>query len=201
VPRLEDAAEPATIRAPALQPRDAPAPASRAVPRAAESSRTLPGVTDERERAFEHAARTVELSSDIMPREPLEAPPARAQEIVDEKLEALPGFSEAEDTSPKMNLSPLNPPLFVDYAGRRSHVNHPRFVIGRERTMCHLVLPDSNVSRQHAAVEWHDGQYYLVDLGSTNGVGCGGHRIHRKQIVEGDRFEICGHTITFSFRL
>jgi pSer/pThr/pTyr-binding forkhead associated (FHA) protein len=40
----------------------------------------------------------------------------------------------------------------------------------------------------------------MVDLGSRNGVGYNGHRIHRKQIVEGDRFEIHGHTFTFSFR-
>ncbi len=204
--------EPATIRAPALQHPDPPSPsdgaAERLVPRPLDSSRTLQGMSPSDARAPSpptHADRTVEISSALLATNAADGSPRPREEVLDEKLEQLPErsheFSDAEDTSPKMNLSPLNPPLFVEYAGRRGHVNHPRFVIGRERTTCHLVLPDSNVSRQHAVVEWNNGAYYLVDLGSTNGVGCGGHRIHRKQIVEGDRFDICGHAITFSFRL
>jgi pSer/pThr/pTyr-binding forkhead associated (FHA) protein len=100
-----------------------------------------------------------------------------------------------------VDITPLSPPLFVDYAGRRYHVASMRFVIGRDQKTCHLVLPDSNVSRNHAVVEWINGVYWLVDQGSTNGVGCNGHRIHRKQIVEGDRFEISGHTIVFTYRV
>ncbi len=216
---------PATIRAPELQPPDATpsetartASVERQVPRPVDSSRTLPGVSPPSAdlasspppaRAIPiQPTHTVELAAHLTAGpsvEPARPPPAPSTDTIDEKLEALPsrgsGFDDAEDTSPKMNLSPLNPPLFVEYAGRRGHVNALRFVIGRERTTCHLVLPDSNVSRQHAIVEWVNGQYFLVDQGSTNGVGCGGHRIHRKQIVEGDRFDICGHTITFSFRM
>ncbi len=218
-------AAPATIRAPELQPPDeTPSEAARStsaerpVPRPADSSRTLPGVSP---RSPEPASsrppartnpiqptHTVELAAHLTAGpsvEPARPPPVPSTEAIEEKLEALPSrgsaFDDAEDTSPKMNLSPLNPPLFAEYAGRRGHVNALRFVIGRERTTCHLVLPDSNVSRQHAVVEWVNGQYFLVDQGSTNGVGCGGHRIHRKQIVEGDHFDICGHTITFSFRM
>lgn len=100
-----------------------------------------------------------------------------------------------------MNLTPLSPPLFADYAGRRYHVASMRFVVGRDQKTCHLVLADASVSRQHAIVEWVNGVYYLVDQGSANGTGCNGHRIHRKQIVEGDRFDICGHAISFTYRV
>lgn len=100
-----------------------------------------------------------------------------------------------------MNLTPLSPPLFVDYAGRRYHVASMRFVIGRDPKTCHLVLADASVSRQHAIVEWVNGLYYLVDQGSANGTGYNGHRIHRRQIVEADRFEICGHSIVFTYRM
>lgn len=94
---------------------------------------------------------------------------------------------------------PAPPPLFLDYGGRRYAINVPRFVVGRERGACHLVLADKNVSRQHAAVELTRGVFFIVDLGSRNGIGYGGHRIRRKQIVEGDHFEIGGHTLSFSF--
>ncbi len=95
---------------------------------------------------------------------------------------------------------PAPPPLFLDYAGRRYAINVPRFIVGRERGSCHLVLPDPNVSRQHAVIELAQGNFYIVDLKSRNGIGYNGHRIHRKMIVEGDRFEIGGHTLSFSFR-
>lgn len=114
--------------------------------------------------------------------------------------EALRVAALDEPTSPKLVLS--NPmPLFVTYLGKRVEVRGNRFVIGREPASCNLVLADANVSRKHAIVELVDGKHYLVDQGSTNGVGSGGHRIHRKQIVEGDQFEICGHVLTFSFRV
>lgn len=117
------------------------------------------------------------------------------------QLDEEVGGIQRESTSPKMFATPLQPPLFLEYLGRKYHVSHPRFVIGREKGSCHLLIADANVSRQHAVVEWNAGNYYMVDQGSTNGVGSGGHRIHRKQIVEGDRFEISGHVLTFTFRL
>ena len=95
---------------------------------------------------------------------------------------------------------PTRAPLYLDYAGRRYPVMVARFVIGRERGACHLVIADNNVSRQHCAVEFHHGVPYMVDLGSRNGVGYNGHRIHRKQIVEGDRFEVGSHVLAFTFR-
>ena len=95
---------------------------------------------------------------------------------------------------------PAAPPLFLDYAGKRYAIQVARFIIGRERGSCHLVLVDSNVSRQHAAVELVNGAYFMVDLGSRNGVGYDSLRIHRKQIVEGDQFDIGTHQLRFSFR-
>ena len=88
----------------------------------------------------------------------------------------------------------------MDYNQQRYAITVPRFIIGRERGACHLVLEGGNVSRQHAAIEFQQGAFFMVDLGSRNGVGYGGHRIHRKQITEGDRFDIGGHTLRFSFK-
>ena len=59
--------------------------------------------------------------------------------------------------------------MFVDYAGYRYPVATERFIIGRSRKECDLAIADTNVSRQHALVEWFNGCFHIVDMGSTNG--------------------------------
>ena len=68
----------------------------------------------------------------------------------------------------------------VVYAGERLAVNKDRFIIGRGKQSSDLTIKDPNVSRQHAMVEFLNGQYYMVDMGSTNGVEYNGQRISRK---------------------
>ncbi len=98
------------------------------------------------------------------------------------------------------STSPQGAALSVTYNGERFSVNKERFVIGRGKQSSDLTLKDPNVSRQHAMVEYQNGVYYMVDMGSTNGVEYNGQRIARKQIAEGDTFRICDHEIRFSFR-
>lgn len=91
------------------------------------------------------------------------------------------------------------------YEGKRIEVSKDRFVIGRGSRSTDLTIKDSAVSRQHAMVEWVDhgpdaGRYFLVDLGSTNGVVYRGERFDRREIQEGDRYEISGHWIVFTYQ-
>ena len=79
-------------------------------------------------------------------------------------------------------------------------VTKERFVIGRGKQSSDLTLKDPNVSRQHAMVEFQNGVYFMVDMGSTNGVEYNGQRIARKQIAEGDAFRICDHEVRFTYR-
>ncbi|WP_437588768.1 FHA domain-containing protein [Sorangium sp. So ce1000] len=98
------------------------------------------------------------------------------------------------------NQVPVGPTLAAFYAGQRFVVNKDRFIIGRGKQSSDLTIKDPNVSRQHAMVEFLNGQYYMVDMGSTNGVEYNGQRIARKAIVEGDLFRICDHEVRFSYR-
>jgi pSer/pThr/pTyr-binding forkhead associated (FHA) protein len=86
------------------------------------------------------------------------------------------------------------------YQGERTSVNKEKFIIGRGRQTSDLTIKDPNVSRQHAMVEFQNGVYYMVDLGSTNGVEYQGQRVTRKAIVEGDTFRICDHEVVFTYR-
>jgi pSer/pThr/pTyr-binding forkhead associated (FHA) protein len=90
--------------------------------------------------------------------------------------------------------------LSVVYQGEKLPVTKDRFVIGRGKQSSDLTLKDPNVSRQHAMVEFQNGVYFMVDMGSTNGVEFNGQRIARKQITEGDVFKICDHEMTFTYR-
>ena len=90
--------------------------------------------------------------------------------------------------------------LALVYNGEKVGVSKDRFVIGRGKQSSDLTLKDPNVSRQHAMVEFQNGLYFMVDMGSTNGIEFNGQRIARKQINEGDVFRICDHDILFTYR-
>ncbi len=44
----------------------------------------------------------------------------------------------------------------------------PETVVGRDSS-CHITIPDASVSHKHARVYHSDGEWYVEDLGSTNG--------------------------------
>ena len=118
--------------------------------------------------------------------------------------ERPPPAREARDPGPPPRgnggFGPQGVSLSVMYQGEKWAVNKDRFVIGRGRQSSDLTLKDPNVSRQHAMVEYQNGVYFIVDMGSTNGVEYNGQRIARKQIAEGDVFRICDHDLRFTFR-
>jgi len=110
---------------------------------------------------------------------------------------ARPGGASASGGYP---TAPQGASLNVIYQGDKFPVNKDRFVIGRGKQSSDLTLKDPNVSRQHAMIEFQNGVYFMVDMGSTNGVEFNGQRIARKQIAEGDVFRICDHDLHFTFR-
>lgn len=124
---------------------------------------------------------------------------------------APPGMSPAPPPmAPAMQTGGMGPPpqvpgpgspvLAAFYAGQRYVVNKDRFIIGRGKQSSDLTIKDPNVSRQHAMIEFAGGQYFMVDMGSTNGVEFNGQRVTRKVIGEGDLFRICDHEVRFSYR-
>lgn len=91
------------------------------------------------------------------------------------------------------------PRLYIYYAGNRFLVHKDRFVIGRGKSACDLVIKDPNVSRQHALVEFAGGRFCMVDIGSTNGILFRGRRVPRRAICDGDRYFICNHELAFAY--
>jgi len=78
-------------------------------------------------------------------------------------------------------------------AGRNFPVEKPRIVIGR--TGADVSLSDSEISREHAAIEVADDVVSLVDLASTNGTFVNGSRIERAELDNYGEFEVGGTTL------
>jgi hypothetical protein len=90
--------------------------------------------------------------------------------------------------------------LVLTYEGRSYPVERDRFLLGRSKTQADLRLDDPNVSRQHAVIELVGASWYIVDLGSTNGVIIGGERVARRPLADGDVIVITAHEIRCSLR-
>lgn len=101
---------------------------------------------------------------------------------------------------PAPAAAPSTGTLYAIYQGQRYPVEKEEFIIGRGQKTSDLVIKDSNVSRRHAVVVLHNGQYWIVDQQSTNGVEFMGAKIDRKRIDDGDLFKICDYEIQFQYR-
>ena len=71
----------------------------------------------------------------------------------------------------------------------RATLEMGRNLIGSD-TSCHVCLPNTTVSRQHAALVVEEERVELVDLGSTNGTLVRSQRIDRSFLQPGDVFVI-----------
>jgi hypothetical protein len=92
------------------------------------------------------------------------------------------------------------PPLYLIFGNQRYAIDKEQFIIGRGAKSSDLPIRDGNISRKHAAVIRRNGEYYIKDLGSTNGIDFKGERIEGKKIEEGDVFSICEYQLKFTFR-
>ena len=77
----------------------------------------------------------------------------------------------------------------LKFAGTRHVLDSERVVVGRSRE-CDVTIDDPNVSRRHAELVRQDGAYWIVDLGSTNGVEVNGKRVERARLEHDDRIVI-----------
>src|ERR1700682_1678551 len=57
--------------------------------------------------------------------------------------------------------------------------------IGRA-SACNIRIGDAGVSSKHAKIWCEDGQYFLMDLGSTNGTFVNDRDVDREQLNDGD---------------
>jgi hypothetical protein len=114
------------------------------------------------------------------PTVPPPAPPAPPAEVGGTHV-----FAESElAPAPPLPVIPSRSGALV-LAGMRRQLDASTVVLGRAKE-CDLVIDDPSASRRHAEVRSENGDFWLVDLGSTNGTEVNGRRIERAKLESGD---------------
>jgi hypothetical protein len=90
--------------------------------------------------------------------------------------------------------------LVLQFNDQDFPLDKDEFIIGRGARSADLAIRDGNISRRHAAVVFHDGAYFMKDLGSTNGIEFAGQRVESKRIEEGDVYRICDYELRFTYQ-
>ncbi len=104
----------------------------------------------------------------------------------------LPGQRPVEATSRRMLVLQFNDEIVP--------IDKDEFIIGRGAKTADFAIRDGNISRRHAAIVFHDGAYFIKDLGSTNGIEFAGQRVESKRIEEGDVYRICDYELHFNYQ-
>lgn len=72
-----------------------------------------------------------------------------------------------------------------------------KVIIGRSPD-CDIAIDNTAISRQHASIEYKNGEYYLNDLGSSNGTFLNGDKIDElAALTPGDNIGVAKFTLAF----
>lgn len=129
--------------------------------------------------------------------EPFSVPPPKAPPL------SSPGLAPPPLPSmppPAHVIAQQRPPLYLIFNGQKILIDKDEFIIGRGSKSSDFTIKDGNISRRHAMIVFHNGHYYMKDLGSTNGIDFAGQRVGTKLIDEGDVFRICDYELRFTYR-
>jgi hypothetical protein len=102
--------------------------------------------------------------------------------------------ASAEDLG--VEPEPEPEPATVTVNGRPHELKKPSVVIGRSRDS-DIRVSDPNVSRQHAEIRQEGSTYWIVDLGSTNGMSVNGRASKRAKLDDDDRITLGSTELVF----
>jgi ABC-type multidrug transport system ATPase subunit/pSer/pThr/pTyr-binding forkhead associated (FHA) protein len=106
-------------------------------------------------------------------------------------------MAKQDDRSP----TPYLEGLVGQLAGSKFFIEGNRVVVGRDASQCQIVLPQSVISKVHAAFEVDDQQRVtLIDLSSKQSTFVNGELIDRRQLHDGDRIGFgLGGVVAFTY--
>ncbi|RKG89065.1 FHA domain-containing protein [Corallococcus terminator] len=138
-----------------------------------------------------------------------EPPPPSADDMIEDEEEPLPEQEdppledELEDEPPEeVDDEPAEEAdeeeglslYLVTESGEQEKIIKDRYVIGRGKH-CDFVINSGKVSREHAVIARDGGEFYIEDLGSSNGTWFNKQRIKRRKVEDGDEYFICSEKI------
>jgi hypothetical protein len=139
---------------------------------------------------FGIATRMVQPEPGQEPAEPLpEAPPPGATMVYKPQ-----GPATQAATPEELGVRPEV--VTLDANGRQHRIDKGSVLIGRSKD-CDIRLADPNVSRRHAELRQEGTAYWILDLGSTNGLTVNGRRQQRAKLENEDRITVGSTELVF----
>jgi hypothetical protein len=127
-------------------------------------------------------------------------PPALPLDVPAQTMIYRAEAAVVEEEPPPPPPEPQHEVATLTVAGRTHEIGSPKVVLGRSRE-ADLRLADVNVSRRHAEVRQEGAGYWIVDLGSTNGLEVNGKRVKRARLRDGDRIVLGSTEVVFGLSL
>ncbi|MBJ6765200.1 FHA domain-containing protein [Myxococcaceae bacterium JPH2] len=201
--------------APRLEPTPQPAPAARPPPRLAEERASANNGLDNDPARREVAERVLETAAELerLIKGKNEPPPPNDDMVEDEEplpdnedpgMEDMPDEPaepepEEEESADELAEEEGAALYLVTESGDEEQIVKERFVIGRGKH-CDFVINSGKVSREHAVITNDGGEFFIEDLGSSNGTWFNKNRIKRRKIEDGDEYFICSEKIRLLVR-
>jgi hypothetical protein len=138
---------------------------------------------------FGIATRLVATEGSAEPEPPPSLPVDQPAQTMIYKAPA-PAVPDAPPPAPQREVVTLT------VAGRTHEVTKASVVLGRSRE-ADVRVADVNVSRRHAELRQEGAGYWIVDLGSTNGLEVNGKRVDRARIRDGDLITLGSTEVVF----
>lgn len=138
---------------------------------------------------FGIATRMVQPEPGQGPPEALPDPPAGATMVY--KPESPP-----TQAATPIELGVVPEVVSLDENGTKHEIDKASVVIGRSKE-CDIRLADPNVSRRHAELRQEGTAYWILDLGSTNGVTVNGRKQQRTKLEHEDRITVGSTDLVF----
>jgi hypothetical protein len=129
---------------------------------------------------------------------------AELERLIKGKGEPARNEEDGEESGDEANDGGLDgaagPGLYLmAEGGELDRITKDRFLIGRGKH-CDFVINSGKVSREHAAITREGSDFYIEDLGSSNGTWFNKQRIKRRKIEDGDEYFICSEKVKLVMR-
>jgi hypothetical protein len=137
------------------------------------------------------------IANRMIQREAIDQDPEPAPEPGATRIyKAAPVQTEAASAE-ELGLEPEPEPPPALHVGGRSHdLTKPTVVIGRSKES-DIRVSDPNVSRRHAEIRQEGSDFFIVDLGSTNGISVNGRALKRAKLDDEDRITLGSTELVF----
>jgi hypothetical protein len=138
------------------------------------------------------------IANRMIEKESADQEPEQAPEPGETRVyRATPGETEAASAE-DLGLEPEPAPIAsLTVNGTAHELRKASVLIGRSKE-CDIRVSDPNVSRRHAEIRQEGSAYWVVDLGSTNGIAVNGRALKRSKLDEGDRITLGSTELVFT---